>query len=276
MLSRLMRVTFGLFPGRCILCQASTARALDLCIHCETDLPMIPFPCRRCGQQIPQRAAAGLSDDSWVCGQCLIKPPPYVRSFSAFAYTQPINQLIAEFKNRHQLLVGRVLAMVLARRYFDQYDVSRPNPINTLEPIKPRLETIIKTAIKAEPRSRPLPDLLIPIPLHPTRLKFRGFNQAHEIADAIKALTGIPIDDQLCQRTTESPPQKGLSAAARRRNIKQAFRLTRKLRGERLALVDDVLTTGATVSELTRSALNAGAGSVEIITLARTPKPRYF
>ena len=166
--------------------------------------------------------------------------------------------------------------MVLARRYFDQYDVSRPNPINTLEPIKPRLETIIKTAIKAEPRSRPLPDLLIPIPLHPTRLKFRGFNQAHEIADAIKALTGIPIDDQLCQRTTESPPQKGLSAAARRRNIKQAFRLTRKLRGERLALVDDVLTTGATVSELTRSALNAGAGSVEIITLARTPKPRYF
>ena len=266
MLSRLMRVTFGLFPGRCILCQASTARALDLCIHCETDLPMIPFPCRRCGQQIPQRAAAGLSDDSWVCGQCLIKPPPYVRSFSAFAYTQPINQLIAEFKNRHQLLVGRVLAMVLARRYFDQYDVSRPNPINTLEPIKPRLETIIKTAIKAEPRSRPLPDLLIPIPLHPTRLKFRGFNQAHEIADAIKALTGIPIDDQLCQRTTESPPQKGLSAV----------RLTRKLRGERLALVDDVLTTGATVSELTRSALNAGAGSVEIITLARTPKPRYF
>ena len=165
-------------------------------------------------------------------------------------------------QNRHQLLVGRVLAMVLARRYFDQYDVSRPNPINTLEPIKPRLETIIKTAIKAEPRSRPLPDLLIPIPLHPTRLKFRGFNQAHEIADAIKALTGIPIDDQLCQRITESPPQKGLSAAARRRNIKQAFRLTRKLRGERLALVDDVLTTGATVSELTRSALNAGAGSV--------------
>jgi len=67
-----------------------------------------------------------------------------------------------------------------------------------------------------------------------------------------------------------------LSAAARRRNIKQAFQLTRKLQGERLALVDDVLTTGATVSELTRSALNAGAGSVEIITLARTPKSRYF
>jgi ComF family protein len=276
MLSRLMRATFGLFPGRCILCQARTARALDLCLHCETDLPVIPFPCRRCGQQTPQRAAAGLPNDTQVCGQCLIKPPPYARSFSAFAYTQPINQLIAEFKNRRQLVVGRVLAMVLARRYFDQFHERSPITPSNLEPRETSLSAPLAAFIKAVPDNRPLPNLLIPIPLHPKRMQYRGFNQAHEIADAISGLTGIAMDNQLCQRITESPPQKGLSAAARQRNIKQAFQLTRKLHGERLALVDDVLTTGATVSELTRLALNAGADSVEIITLARTPQPRYF
>jgi len=107
-------------------------------------------------------------------------------------------------------------------------------------------------------------------------MTFRGFNQASEIANAIMHQTGIPIDAQLCQRVIQSPPQKGLSAAARLRNIKHAFQLTRPLRGERLAIIDDVLTTGATVSELTRSALHGGADSVEVITLARTPRPRFF
>ena len=253
----LNRLTFVLFPGRCILCQALTQRPLDLCLDCETDLPRIPFPCSQCGQEIPARAAQGYSTDNRVCGACLVNPPLYSRSLSAFAYIQPINQLIAEFKNGHQLLVGRVLAMVLAERYQARLGASADS----------RLAAGLATD---EPRR---PDLLIPMPLHPNRLKFRGFNQAREIAYALRDKTGIPIDDRLCERHLESPPQKGLTATQRRRNIERAFSLTRRLDGERLAIIDDVLTTRATVTELTRAALKAGASSIEVVTLARTPKP---
>jgi len=150
-----------------------------------------------------------------------------------------MDRLIGQFKNRHRILVGKVLARVVSQAYGEAADC--------------------------------LPDLLLPVPLHPGRLRQRGHNQAAEIAAVLAERTGSPVDDGLCRRIRNAPAQKTLNAASRRQNLRQAFALRRELDGERIGIVDDVVTTGATVGEISRLLLSAGAGSVEVIALARTP-----
>jgi ComF family protein len=114
---------------------------------------------------------------------------------------------------------------------------------------------------------------VIPIPLSPGRLRERGFNQAELIARAVAREMGLPLRRRVLKKTKERPPQAGLSAAARRANARSAYRarLPRALRGKPLLLVDDVLTTGATAESAARALLVAGAGAVDVLTLARVP-----
>lgn len=245
-LSWLSGCSFQLFPGRCILCQSRTHRALDLCLACEHDLPRVSKPCHRCGLSLLSQAPG----HQHYCGPCLVTPPQFDLSYSAFSYAAPVRQLITEFKQHQKMVVGEVLGQLLARSYREH----------------------ILTRGSQQQVSKP--DLLLPMPLHASRLKLRGFNQAETIARVVSLQTDVAVDSQTCRRIKQTHDQKGLTAKDRRNNVKDAFEVTRTLQGLHVAIVDDVMTTAATVSALSLTLRRAGASFVEIIALARTPAPK--
>lgn len=110
---------------------------------------------------------------------------------------------------------------------------------------------------------------LVPVPLHGGRLAERGFNQAHELARPLAARLGLPILSDVCARTAATPPQAGLPARQRRRNLRGAFSAAPCARGRHLAIIDDVMTTGSTASALAEALFEAGAASVEVWAVAR-------
>jgi ComF family protein len=114
---------------------------------------------------------------------------------------------------------------------------------------------------------------VVPVPLSRGRMRERGFNQAKLVARAVAREAGLPLRTRVLKKTKERPPQAGLSAAARRRNVLAAYRarLPRSLRGKTVLLVDDILTTGATAEAAARALLQSGAGAVDVLTLARVP-----
>jgi ComF family protein len=120
-------------------------------------------------------------------------------------------------------------------------------------------------------RGEPLPELLIPVPLHRGRLFRRGYNQAQELARHLGRELGIAVEPRAARRLRATPDQIGLGAAARRRNLKNAFSVGPPVAGRRLALLDDVMTTGATLEELARACKAAGATRVEAWAIARQP-----
>ncbi len=113
------------------------------------------------------------------------------------------------------------------------------------------------------------PDCLVPVPLHPTRYRQRGFNQSLEIARFVATRQRIPLRPELCRRTRATPPQRHLNARERHRNLRGAFTATTAVRGLNVAVIDDVMTTGATVGEVAETLKRAGAGRVEVWVLAR-------
>lgn len=227
----LNRMLYGLLPGKCILCSAATNRYLDLCLNCETDLPRSPNPCWQCGLTT--------AEGQEICGSCLIHPPPFSHCFAALEYSPPVDRLIHQFKNQQKIMFGKVLATVLSEQYLRHHMV--------------------------------FPDAWIPVPLHKDRLKHRGFNQALEIAEVLADTTQVPVNPRACRRITDTGDQKSLSAKQRKQNMKNVFTVDFPLNGETIGIIDDVVTTTATVSELTRLLLKHGASDVQIICLARTP-----
>jgi ComF family protein len=122
-----------------------------------------------------------------------------------------------------------------------------------------------------EAAAPPLPQLVIPVPLHRQRLRERGFNQALEIARAPARRLGLELGHRYAWRQRATSPQSGLDAAERRRNLRGAFQVRLPPGVTHLAVVDDVVTTGYTVSELTRTLKQAGAHRVDVWAVARTP-----
>jgi ComF family protein len=112
-------------------------------------------------------------------------------------------------------------------------------------------------------------DVIVPVPLHPERLRERGFNQSGLLAEEIRAASGVKIDASVLVRTRQTAPQAGLSARERIANVRGAFRANRRLEGETVLLVDDVCTTGATLSACARTLRRAGAGRVLAVTVTR-------
>ena len=227
---------YWLLPGTCVVCRRASGRPLDLCETCEQSLPLIRRPCPRCGLPLP----AGTRRRP--CGFCLLRPPPFHCCVAPLRYAPPVDGLISGFKYHARLPAGKVLAGSLAAALVRFY------------------------------RGRPLPQLLIPVPLHPRRLRSRGYNQALELAREIAPALGLPLDPGCCRRHLETPPQKGLDARQRRRNLRGAFSLEdgAALAGlRRVALLDDVITTGSTAGEITRLLLRAGVAEVHVWALAR-------
>lgn len=222
------------YPDFCRLCGAADARD-GLCPGCRGDLPRNRHCCPRCALPLPPDIDATIP-----CGDCLREPPPFDHSRVPFLYGYPLDRLIGSLKFGHQPGHARVLAALLAQQ------------LESL-PLEP-------------------PQRLIPVPLHPRRQRRRGFNQATELARHLGRRLGIPVDARSCRRVLATPSQSGLDRDHRRRNLRGAFRLTRPLPYHHLALLDDVVTTGATTAELARLLRRAGVGRIQVWALARTPR----
>lgn len=169
-------------------------------------------------------------------------PSPLDRCFAPFAYGFPVDHLVHLLKYHRRLAVGRVLGALLARsvREFGLHlDV----------------------------------DVMLPVPLHPERLAERGFNQSAEIARSAARVLGCRYQERVLRRERLTRPQVGLRPDERRANLADAFRATRDLRGLRVVIVDDVLTTGATACAVAAALLEAGAFSVDAWCVARAAPP---
>jgi ComF family protein len=171
-----------------------------------------------------------------VCGRCIARPPPFSRTHAVFAYAFPLDRLLQAMKYRGALAYADFFADALARE------------------------------IAA------WPDMLVALPLAPARQRQRGFNQAQEIARRLARLGDIPAVKGIV-RTRDTPAQAALPWKERGRNVRDAFAALPFVAGRRIAIVDDVMTTGATLIAAARAARRAGALSVETFVVARTLPP---
>lgn len=173
------------------------------------------------------------------CARCSRRPPPWSAAWSAFRLEAPVREAIHQLKYRAGLRQARVFGRLLG-------------------------ETLLASVPDRPP-------LLLPVPLHRHRLMRRGYNQAQELAREVAAVTGQRLVPDQAQRLRATPDQIGLSAAQRRRNLRGAFRASASLDGQRVALLDDVMTTGATLGALAQACREAGAVEVQAWSLARVP-----
>jgi ComF family protein len=228
-----------LMPSTCVLCHQPGIGDHDLCQTCHNSLPWMPQSCQSCGLPLPATSSHQLS-----CGFCISRPPQYQRCLSLLRYDAEAPSLISVFKYHGQLQHGRLLATLLASKIQQDY------------------------------ASEALPDLLIPVPLHPQRLRRRGFNQSLELARHLGTRLQLRVLEDVCQRQRHTPPQQGLNAAQRHRNLAGAFLVKEHVlpAGCRVALLDDVITTGTTVGEISRQLLLQGASEVHAWCVARAVK----
>lgn len=234
--SWLKSIQFILFPGTCVLCGTKGQDELDLCSNCLENLPFNSSTCRQCALPLP-------AGSTGLCGQCVQNPPQFQRSYALWQYASPIDYWISQLKFQQKLqyarLMGRLCANEIAQAYGNKNN---------------------------------LPDIVVPVPLHKTRLRQRGFNQAVEIARPIGEKLNIPLDTKSCVRTKATEPQSSLSAKARHRNIKGAFQVVKEITAGHVAIVDDVMTTGQTINELALVLRLAHVKQIDVWLCARASK----
>ncbi|MEI7036862.1 ComF family protein [Fulvimonas yonginensis] len=203
--------------------------------------------CAACAGELPRnttccaRCALPLPAPAALCGACQRRPPPWDAAWAPFRYGWPLDRLEARYKFGRDLAAGRTLAELW----------------RSLPPPSPR------------------PALILPVPLHRARLRQRGYNQALELARPLGRTLGVPVRHDLLLRRRATAAQTELDAAARRRNVRGAFALREDMAlPSHVALLDDVMTTGATLAECARVLRRAGVARVEVWALARAPQRR--
>ncbi len=205
----------------------------DLCHECAIALPWNNTCCARCALPLPIATSS--------CGACSTRPPPWTRAISPLVFEFPVDSLLRQLKFSRRLPNGRVLGQLLAE-WIASADQQRP-------------------------------DLLVPVPLHWRRQLRRQFNQAAEIAHPVGQRLGIPVSSRICRRRRRTPQQRGLAARERRQNLRDAFVVCGVIEDAHLTLIDDVMTTGSTLAELSKVLLRAGAARVDVWTVARVAAP---
>ncbi|MFA6970320.1 MAG: ComF family protein [Gallionella sp.] len=171
-----------------------------------------------------------------ICGHCLKKPPLFTRTIAVYSYQFPVDQLIQAMKYHEQL----ALAQIFSEKLMQRID------------------------------SNNLPDFIIPMPLHPAKLKSRGFNQAQLIAAPLARALGIPLLTGACHRLRDTPSQTSLPWKERSRNVRGAFGCDMDLSGKHIALLDDVFTSGASLNALAEAVKQQGAREISAWVVART------
>ena len=233
-----------LYPPRCRACSESIpGRDREyFCSTCWPQIQLVAHPlCTICGRPFPNA-----SGDDHTCGVCLERSPQFTRAHSWACYPReeatehPLRQVIQKFKYGRKVALGKPLGRLMARG----------------------CEEFLR-ACNAQ--------TIIPVPLHPKRLRWRGFNQSVLLARQIGCAYKLPLDCFTLYRKIDTPPQTRLPEEDRRKNIRGAFALNGEtaLDGKRLLLVDDVYTSGATVNECSRVLKRGGAREVFVLTLAR-------
>lgn len=213
-------------------------RAL-LCPECTPLFAAYNGPsCPRCG--LPPAGADDLyAKPAPLCGRCLVHDPPW----NALAY--------------HGLYKGALRHSLLRLKFSSEFS----------------LTPLLAACLFEASHRLPLADMLTAVPQHPAHLRQRGFNQAHELAKGLSALSGLPLRPEILCRLTLSRHQAGLSRDERRRNVLHAFTANNYVQGARVRLIDDVMTTGSTLEAATLALLRAGAAEVQLLFVARTPIP---
>lgn len=233
-----------LYPPRCRACaeQFCGRDSEYFCAVCWDKIRLVGHPmCNICGRPFPDG-----SGEDHTCGVCLARPPYFVRAWAWACYPReeaeqhPLRQAVQKFKYGRKVSLGKPLGRLMARgcrEFLRGCDA----------------------------------DLIVPVPLHAKRLRWRGFNQALLLARHLSGAYGIAVDPFVLRRIKETPPQTQLNEEERRRNMRGAFALEsrRSIEGRKVLLVDDVYTSGATVNECSRTLKRGGATKVFVVTLAR-------
>lgn len=222
----------GLWPPRCLACGARGHGKRDLCVACMVSLPWNRIACPGCALPLPAPEAA--------CGACLRldRRPALDAVHAACVYARPLDRLLPRFKFDGDFAAGRLLSQLMA------------------------------DACAGLPR----PEALVAIPLHRTRLRQRGYDQALELAAPLARMLDLPLDRNLLVRRHGTAPQSELSAPARRRNVRNAFAVNIDAPcPSHVVLVDDVMTTGATLRAAAMALRRAGAERVDAWVCARVP-----
>lgn len=219
------------FPPVCAACGRV---GVLLCPACEARLlPVEGAICRCCGRALADQARGAHA----LCPACRDAPPPLAQMRAPLRYAEPTSRLIHRLKYEGYFALGRPLARRLVAGW---------------------------------PAWRPSPDLIVPIPLHPRRHFRRGYNQSELLARPLAEAVGVPFSATALRRTRHTPPQVGLGPEARAANVQGAFdAVPSEVAGRVVLLVDDVLTTGATMSAAAEALLAAGAAAVSAYCLAR-------
>lgn len=223
----------------CPLCDAPAEKPdplnphAPLCNACAASLPW--YTSSRC----PQCALPTFSGT--LCGTCLQHPPAFDITLSPFRYAYPLDRLLQQFKYHQQLPIGNILAA-------------------TTLPGLP--------ALVAENK----PDVMLAMPMHAQRVRQRGFNHALELAKHLQPFLQIPLEIEGCTRVVDTPSQAGMDMKTRTRNLRGAFASAKNWEGKHVMVVDDVMTTGASMHALAKVLKKSGAGRVTALVLARTLK----
>ncbi len=227
-----------ILPPTCGLCREVVATPGALCAACWRGMSFLARPwCNGCG--MPFDLAA---EPDALCALCLSDPPPYEKARAALAYDERCRKLIGHFK------------------YSDQ--------THLLPTLLPWLERAARELLPV--------DVIIPVPLHRWRLLRRKYNQAALLALGLGKSLSIPVELLMLQRARATRPQVGMKREQRLKNVRDAFAVTRDVKGRTVLLVDDVLTTGATLEACSEALLQAGAQAVRVVTLARVNRPEQI
>lgn len=228
----------------CEICCGACQGSIPLCEGCRKQLPWITQSCVSCGEPVPATTSH--------CSRCVVAALPFSQVIIPLRYSFPLNQWIGTYKYREMPGMAHWLGALLA------------------ETIRDRIQQ--------------RPDTVIGVPMHPTQQRKRGYNQSTLLARIVARKLELPFSNTLLIKARSTAHQRSLNAATRRQNLQNAFvasednnhqnnkhQNNNHLRGKHIALIDDVVTTGATSAEIATCLLEAGAVSVSLWALAKTP-----
>jgi ComF family protein len=231
-----------IYPETCFICSIPLARQRDcgICSSCwgkAIALKILPPRCPSCGLPLPNFE----SNSDHLCGNCVLTPPIFAAARAFGYYTGEFSRLIQGLKFDGRRNLAKILAPLLAEVFCETWDRSEF-------------------------------DLIVPIPLHPKRKRKRGYNQSELLAGFLASQIAVPLSRHALIRVRPTLPQVGLTDAQRLENVRNVFSCNdlHQISKQRILLVDDVMTTGATAISAARTLMNGGALRVSVLTLART------